>query len=33
MEPFPVGLIMALVSAAILRKKRRLDVPAEVVTA
>jgi hypothetical protein len=33
MEVFPVGLIMALVSAAILRKKPRLDVPAEVVTA
>ncbi|MEP7009201.1 MAG: DUF4199 domain-containing protein [Acidobacteriota bacterium] len=29
MEVFPVGLIMALVSAAILRKKPRLDVPAE----
>jgi len=33
MEVFPVGLIMALVSAAILRKKPRLDVPAEIVTA
>jgi hypothetical protein len=33
LEVFPVGLIMALVSAAILRKKPRLDVPAEVVTA
>ncbi len=30
MEVFPVGLIMALVSAAILRRKPRLDVPAEV---
>ncbi|HEV7668955.1 MAG TPA: DUF4199 domain-containing protein [Thermoanaerobaculia bacterium] len=30
MEVFPVGLIMALVSAAILRKKPRLAAPAEV---
>ncbi|MEA2602827.1 MAG: hypothetical protein QOF89_3819 [Acidobacteriota bacterium] len=33
MEVFPVGLIMTLVSAAILRRKPRQDAPAEVVTA
>ena len=32
MEPFPVGLIVTLISAAILRRKPRQDVPAEVVT-
>lgn len=33
LEVFPVGLIMTLVSAAILRRKHREDAPAEAVTA
>ena len=33
MEVFPVGLIMTLVSAAILRRKPRQDAPAAAVTA
>jgi hypothetical protein len=33
MEVFPVGLIMTLVSAAILRRKRRLEEPAEALPA
>jgi hypothetical protein len=33
MEVFPVGLIVTLVSAAILRRKPRPDAPASAVTA
>jgi len=33
MEPFPVGLILSLVSAAILRRKPPQETPAEAVTA
>ena len=31
-EPFPVGLLISLISAAILRRRRREEVPAEVVS-